>query len=815
MNDAQAEAVRTRFWIGLALLVVLAGTFALRVAPRLQVQTDLLALLPAEETDTQLDAALDEVTARLARQVLFLVGAPRLEAARPAAEAFAAVLGRSAVFESVHAGAGDELGPMAELYFKHRFFLLSHEQQRRLAAEGAGGLYRDALRVAYTPVGFLRPLSLARDPLGLGADYLSGQMKLQGKARLDGSQLVVSDAAASYVVLAARLRASPFSVEVQRQAQDAIDRAEDAARAAGGARIVWYRSGVLPHAAAATSAARTEVSVFSTLAGAGVLGLMLLLFGSWRAPALGVLALLCGAVAGVTAAHVVFGEVHLIALVFGSSLIGVAVDYCMHFFADQFRAPPSRWPREALAHVGRPILLGLATSLLGYMSLAWLPFPGLQQMAVISMAGLIAACGCVLLLFPVLAPAKARALPQWCNTVLTGIERRMDALWRPRSSAGTTAAQVGGAARVTRVTRTVLAALIVLLLALAFSRLEVRDDLTSLQARFPQLLDQERRVQTLLGTVTESRFFVVMGADAEAVLEAQERLAGELDELIGRGKLETYTAVTRSLPSLARQREIHTLLGEEVYARDGVLAQLMRALGFEAAAVEGELAAFAQASERDMLTPAEWLASSLSAAYRPLWLPDLPGGVASVTTLGGIHDVAALRQAAERLPEVRLIDRVGDIGAVLAHYRTTVLKLLLAAYAAIGMGLTLRYGFKDAVALVAAPLIASIATVSVMAGLGVMVNLFTMLALLLLLALGVDYGIFLHEAHAGRRAALLAISSSALTTALAFGLLAFSSTPPVAAVGKTLVVGIGGCWLAAVIGDAWRRGRAVQQEFSA
>ncbi|HZF26540.1 MAG TPA: hypothetical protein VEZ88_09795, partial [Steroidobacteraceae bacterium] len=95
--------------------------------------------------------------------------------------------------------------------------------------------------------------------------------------------------------------------------------------------------------------------------------------------------------------------------------------------------------------------------------------------------------------------------------------------------------------------------------------------------------------------------------------------------------------------------------------------------------------------------------------------------------------------------------------------------------------------------------------------LGLQVNLFAVLGLLLLLALGVDYAIFLRESTAERTTAMLSVSLSALTTMLAFGLLAFSSTPLIRSIGLTLLVGIGCCWLIAVGGDSWRRSAAAMQ----
>ena len=142
---------------------------------------------------------------------------------------------------------------------------------------------------------------------------------------------------------------------------------------------------------------------------------------------------------------------------------------------------------------------------------------------------------------------------------------------------------------------------------------------------------------------------------------------------------------------------------------------------------------------------------------------------------------------------------------MLARYRTAVSELLLLAYAAIFLVLAWRYGLRDASWLLAAPLGATLLTLAFAGVAGLQVNLFAVLGLLLLVALGVDYAIFLRESHAERTTAVLSVSLSALTTMLAFGLLALSSTPLIRSIGLTLLVGIGCCWLIAIGGDAWRR----------
>jgi predicted exporter len=69
-------------------------------------------------------------------------------------------------------------------------------------------------------------------------------------------------------------------------------------------------------------------------------------------------------------------------------------------------------------------------------------------------------------------------------------------------------------------------------------------------------------------------------------------------------------------------------------------------------------------------------------------------------------------------------------------------------------------------------------------------TLFSIMALMLVLGVGVNYSIFLMEGRARSGTTFVAVSLSAATTILSFGLLAFSSTPALARFGATLLVGI-------------------------
>jgi len=772
--------VMLRFWLWVGLLALAAGVFFARVVPSLRVETDLLDLLPQARGESHLDEALEEFAAAFSHKILFLVGAPERQAAGDAAVAFARVLEQGGAFTNVRATLGGDVRAAADLYLEHRFYLLPESVRVALASGQAARVERAALQSLFTPVGFAKPFGVARDPLGLGSTYLIEQAPSWGAARLDGAQLVVEGQANWHVLVPAEVVGSPFAVDVQERALAAIRDASAAAGKAAGGDVSLLSSGTLPHAAAATAAARKEVQVFSTIGTVFVLAMLLSLFRSWRAPALGVLALAAGACAGISVTHFVFGELHLIALVFGSSLIGVAIDYSMHYFSDQFRQEGAWDVNSTLAHVSRPIVLGLAATLLGFLGLLVLPFPGLQQMATISLAGLPVACGCVLCLYPVLGDRRAARLPNWCARLLDFLER-VTRQRRPRRTAVFTALGV------------------LLLVMVGAGRIQFQDDIRQLQPRFGELAQQERTVRELLRSSTESAVLVVSGADAETVLRNEERLTAALDQLVREEALLNYVAVSRSLPSLERQRESRSLLARSVYSPDGVLPSVMRTAGFEEAAIEAQLTEFANG--QDPLLPAEWLAHAASVSLRSLWLGERDGQYATVVTLGGIRSIDSLQRLDGALPGVQFVDRVRDISQTLQTYREAVLGVLAAAYVILFVAVAIRYGLRGAWRMLLPPVGAAAITLATLGWVGVPVTLFTAIALLLLLGMGVDYAIFLREAREERRTALLAVTLSAVTTAFSFGLLAWSSTPLIQAIGVALGVGIVACWLLAVLSD--------------
>ena len=139
------------------------------------------------------------------------------------------------------------------------------------------------------------------------------------------------------------------------------------------------------YAAAGRAQAAAESGWIGAIAMAGIVLVLLLALRRWQA-LLALVPVAVGLLAGTVACVAVFGSIHALTLVIGASLIGVAVDFPMHWLGKSYGMPDWRaWP--ALRRVLPGLTISLAASLVGYVALAFTPFPALTQTAVFSAGG--------------------------------------------------------------------------------------------------------------------------------------------------------------------------------------------------------------------------------------------------------------------------------------------------------------------------------------------------------------------------------------------------------------------------------------------
>lgn len=735
-----------------------------------RIDTDVMALLPGSERTATADRVLRQLADGVSREIIVLVGAPDWQQARDAAQRFGRSTGtQPGLLLPVDRIAAFDFDAALAFYRPWRTHLLTDSQRATLGGTDADALAQQALARLYQFSAGASLSSWSADPLGLWQDWWLSRADLTRVRERDGMPAFSAEGL-HWVLLTYRISKPAFSVSGDTDYGDLLARADTSARAGQDAvRVVM--AGIPLHAEAAAAQASFEMNVIGLGSLAAVLLLVWLAFRSLRPIVLVALSLLIGTAAAISVTAAVFERVHLITLVFGASLVGVAEDYGIHYFVTR-QADGRRAPAGVMRRLLPGMALALSTSVVAYLALGIAPFPGLRQMALFSAVGLVAAFLTVVLWFPLLDRGSLRPT-RWSTWLADSLAR-----W-PRVRAD----------RRTALLAAVLAAFIVP----GLWQVRVVDDVRQLQSSPPALIAAQRTAGRLLGSPSPAQFLLVRGASADQVLQREEAAKAALAGSMAQGGLGGVVALSDWVPSAARQRA-DAALAAPLEAR--VREHVARMAGSSATP-----SAPGMAGTQDVLTLQAWLAHPVSAALRHLWLGreangGKDGNYASVMLLRGLDDPAnmpAVQAAVAGVPGVEWVDRVADLSGLLHHYRVLMTWLLLAGAVAVSVLLAWRYGRAAWRALVPT-LLAALFSVALLGWMQVPLQLFPVLALALLLGVGVDYGIFLLE-HPGDGVSWTAIVLGAASTLLAFGLLALSSTPALHAFGVTMLAGVGAVWV--------------------
>jgi predicted exporter len=752
-------------------LLFVSAWLVVRSADRQVINSDIMALLPHAERDPVINKAVKGVTKRFERRLALLVGADDLDAAIGAARYVSNRLKRTGEFSELTLKYEENLVKRAFSFYRSlRFRILGNAARDQLLAGDMRRFERDILKRYFSTKSMVNSSMIGFDPLLLLPQFLKEREgEAKGRPKMERGYLTVKADKKVYVVVIGKLSGSPFSYSVQQKLMPLLEgfKTDLPGRFAGSDFVM---AGALPHAAAGTKSGIHEMSTVGLGSLLGIVVMLIALFRSARPFVLTLTAIALGCVGGFAACLLIFGEVHLLTLIFGSSLVGISVDYSLHYFCERFRFGTDWSPSAALRHILPGISLGLVTSVIGFTGLFFAPFSGMQGMAVFSSVGLLIAYGCVALCYPLLTqnlpPPKLYQPLNWM--------RCYGRFWHQAGNRRTWIVIAGFG----------------IFAVLGCSRLNVSDDIRLLQSPTASVAADEVRVRELIGRDLSSQFFLIEGSDEAEFLAMEEQLTSKLRAYQRAGKLTGYLAISDFVPSPARQKANLILYEKLIITGNNTLTRISETIGLPDDAQAAYRAALIQAKNDRPLEFKHWLSHPVSEAYRYLWLGKTERGVIGVVGLRGVYDLNVLRDLGENNSRIHFIDPAGEISGLFGEYRRQTIWLTLFSYAVVLLLLMLRYGVRGGVMVMLPPVIAAATSLSVLGLLGEPISMFNVMALLLVLGIGVDYALFYRETGVENPETLLAIALSSLTTLLAFGLLALSATAAIHSFGLTILVGI-------------------------
>ncbi len=734
---------------------------------------DLSAFLPATP-DARQQALIDQLKSGATARTLLLAidGGDAAQRAR-ASQALAAQLRASGLFEQVHNGESQALAEVARWVVEHRYLLSPAIEPRRFQSDGLREAIDETVSLLGTPAGALVKPLLDRDPTGETQRIAEAAL---GSAGPRIEQGVWASRDGSRAVLLAQTRADGSDLDEQAAALEAI---RTAFAAVAPPPLTLQSSGTPRFAVDSREKIRDEVGVLAVAGTVLMGGLLLAAFGSIAALGAAMLPVATAVVAGVAAVALTFGTVHGVTLGFGTTLLGEAVDYAIYYLIQARRrgaaAPPGAGRQQWLRGGWPTVRLGLLTSICGFGALAFSGFPGLAQLGVFSIAGLLAAALTTRHLLPVLMPDGADGLG--LRRPLGRLALRLVALL-PRA-------------------RRVVAALGLASVALLIWRHDRlwQAELSSLSPVPAELLKLDESLRADLGAGDSGTVVVVQAGDVESVLQRAESVAVSLDRLVDEGRLAGYQSPTRWLPSRATQQRRQAALPEPAQL-DASLAQATVGGPLSAARlapfVEQVQAARAQAP----LTLESLQGSAVAPLVSNLLFKRTDGGWTALLSLqpgAGALDEAALQRSLASVDSAQVITISDELHRLYRHYLGEAqAQALLGALGVVAV-IALWLRSLPRVLAVCQPLALSVLlTMAGLTLLGVPLGILHLVGLLLVVAVGSNYALYFdllrHQdsLDADTLASLLLANA---TTVLSFGLIAASDIPALSAIGRVVAPG--------------------------
>jgi len=762
------------------------------IIARSQFTADLSAFLPKTPTPEQ-QLLMDQLRDGLASR-LILVGIDGADATTRSelSKKTARILRQNPAFVTVNNGEPLNTERDRAYLFNNRYLLSQTVTPQRFTSEGLHDAISDTIDQLASPAGLLIKSLLPHDPTGEMMQLLE-QMDNGNRPQLVDGAWASRDGNTALLLL--QTKALGSDTDAQKQAMQAIQQAFDQSvtdvKSSSVAKASLVMTGPGVFSVLARDSIKIQVRVIFIISSVLIAILLLLVYRSPIALLLGFLPVATGVLAGIAAVSLGFGVVHGITLGFGTALIGEAVDYSIYLFMQSDQAGSAEHNEQQrklwITNVWPTVRLGVLTSVFGFASLLLSGFPGLAQLGLYSIVGLIAAAAMTRYVLPHLLPKGFHIRD------VSGVGLRLSNL----------------AQRATK-----LRWFATVLLAASFFIVYMhRDNLwnSELAALSPvtaadQALD--KRLRSSMGAPDVRYMVVVSGTSQESVLQASEKAAVVLQGLVDQGELTAYETASRYLPSVSTQQARLASLPEAASLRAN-----LDAAASDMPVRAGVFAPFLDDVEavrnRPLLQRADLENTSMAMALDAMllqqgerWSTLLPltapagGGDGHSTEINAAKVKQALAQV--DIPHALFIDLKTESNHLYSGYLHEAITLSLAGLAAIVVLLLFVLRSPMRVLSVIVPLAAAVLTVTAgLALFGQQLIILHLIGLLLIVAIGSNYALFFNQQrdNAGNTEQVSPRTYASLlfanvATVLGFGLLAFSSVPVLQAMGLTVAPGV-------------------------
>lgn len=757
---------RKPIWAWLYLLLILCVAVALLCSwlQQNRLDTDLTSLLPAEGQNIQAQQlAKVRMNQRMNRDMVVLLSSDSPDKTLAAAHMLQKKWQDSGVFEAVTGKIEPDVAALQANIQRLRLAVVSENSWRHIMNQPREAFARQA-QALVNPFAERSVLPAEQDWLGLG-NIVMHQASQDGPVfyNIQTGWLNIDDGDTTWVLLRARLPEKAGLINVPDGLLALI---EDTQAILAQQKVQVLMAGGAIFAAENKSIGERESQYMSILGMGLTFLLLLLLFRSLRILYL-LLPLVVGVLFGMAATVALCGHIHILTLVVGTSLMGVLLDFPLHWLASG--VIQQQWQRwQALHMASKAFLLSLIITLLGYAALLITPLPILQQTAIFSAAALISAFLFSLLCLPVFfTTTQARIHPRALHAMLVlgnMIIRCRQVMVQKRWPF----------------------LLVLLLLAGGLFRLDTHDDIRQWVNLSPEWLAQAQKIGVLTQTMPAGQYFVLQADNDDELLTKSHALGQSLQTLVAQKQLTGFQSLDQWITPLSIQKQRQQDIGHLLANADNW--QDLTRLGIAEHSIQDYLSGLQQ---QPVQTISQSLDNDLATAWQDLYLGKMANGqVAALVSLSGVSHVAALQKLADNNNGIYFVNDLQALNQLFTHTRNQAIALKAASYLLAIVLLAYVFGWRKGWLLLAVPVLSSLFCLAIFAYAGWPLSLFAIFGLFLVTAIGMDYAIYVSISQMAVAERLAGVLLAATTTMISFAILGFSATPAIASFGRSVAFGV-------------------------
>ncbi|ACS78598.1 MMPL family transporter [Maridesulfovibrio salexigens] len=459
-----------------------------------------------------------------------------------------------------------------------------------------------------------------------------------------------------------------------------------------------------------------------------------------------------------------YNDMSAIVIGFGAVLMGISIDFAVHTYFSLAENPEDK--AAAMRKISKPVLFGAATSCASFAALYVSGIPGIKQLSIFSVAGIIAACAYALLF-----------VPRFCNSF-------------PEAGKSKSIFQINGNKKLILWSTGIIFAISI---AGALSN-NFDTELKNLGYISKELSHAEKHFQNNWSQMHAQSMLFATGKDMETALQTNEKAWADINKNLVNIKA---VSIAETLPSLAtiaenRNRWASFWDGRKEDTEQTVL-ESGKKLGFASGAFTPAMDLLA--APAPALSAEIYRTGPLSFIYDLLVPPSNDGQEKLVMTLLPDNKQVDGYYSAQKEMElgVRLVSQSRFKANLEQEMKLDIIKFISCSGIMVALLiLGLFRNLRRAILALFPAIFGVTVTFGLLGVLQIPLNIFHIVALPLVIGLGADYGIFMvfQEIKTPSAWTIKAVKISGLTTLAGFGVLVFAKHPSLNSLGATVSIGI-------------------------